>query len=85
MIATYDGADGIKTGYIRASGFNLVASAKRGNRRLIGVVFGGRSPRARDRHMARLLDKGFRILDGTPTQKAVADEGTRKEKARSMP
>ena len=82
MIATYDGADGIKTGYIRASGFNLVASAKRGGRRLIGVVFGGRSPRARDRHMARLLDKAFRILNGTPTQTAAADEGTRKKKAR---
>ena len=82
MIATYDGADGIKTGYIRASGFNLVASAKRGGRRLIGVVFGGRSPRARDRHMARLLDKGFRILDGTPTRTAAADEGTRRKKAR---
>ena len=81
MIATYDGADGIKTGYIRASGFNLVASATRGGRRLIGVVFGGRSPRARDRHMARLLDKGFRVLNGTPTQTAAA-EGTRKKKAR---
>ena len=82
MIATYDGADGIKTGYIRASGFNLVASAKRGGHRLIGVVFGGRSPRGRDRHMARLLDKGFRVLNGTPTQTAAADEGTRKKKAR---
>ena len=81
MIATYDGADGIKTGYIRASGFNLVASAKRGGRRLIGVVFGGRSPRARDRHMARLLDKGFRVLNGTPIQTAAADKGTRKKKA----
>lgn len=63
LLNTYDGADGIKTGYIRASGFNLVASAKRGTRRLIGVVFGGRSPKARNRHMARLLDKGFQSLD----------------------
>ena len=82
LIATYDGADGIKTGYIRASGFNLVASATRGGRRLIGVVFGGRSPRARDRHMAKLLDKGFRVLNGTPTKTAAAAEGTRKKKAR---
>ncbi|MFQ5619482.1 MAG: D-alanyl-D-alanine carboxypeptidase family protein [Rhodospirillales bacterium] len=81
MIATYDGADGIKTGYIRASGFNLVASAKRGGHRLIGVVFGGRSPRARNRHMARLLDKGFRVVNGTPTRTAAADEGRRKKKA----
>ena len=62
LLASYVGADGIKTGYIRASGFNLVASAKRGGARLIGVVFGGDSPRARDRHMVKLLDKGFRKL-----------------------
>jgi len=62
LLDSYDGADGIKTGYIRASGFNLVASAKRGVHRLIGVVFGGRSPKTRNRHMARLLDKGFQSL-----------------------
>jgi D-alanyl-D-alanine carboxypeptidase len=55
----YSGADGIKTGYIRASGFNLVTSAKRDNRRLIGVVMGGVSPGARDQEMARLLDAAF--------------------------
>ena len=55
----YEGMDGIKTGYIRASGFNLVASARRGNIRLIGVVFGGRSAVARDNHMAQLLDESF--------------------------
>ncbi len=82
ILATYDGADGIKTGYIRASGFNLVASAKRGDHRLIGVVFGARSPRARDRHMARLLDKGFRVLNGTPIRTAAADEGRRQKTAR---
>ena len=59
LLRTYRGADGIKTGYIRASGFNLVASAERDGRRLIGVVFGGRSSKTRDREMARLLDKGF--------------------------
>jgi D-alanyl-D-alanine carboxypeptidase len=55
----YDGMDGIKTGYIRASGFNLVASAKRNGVRLIAVVFGGRSAIARDNQMARLLDQSF--------------------------
>ncbi len=55
----YDGMDGIKTGYIRASGFNLVASAHRGSTRLIGVVFGGRSATARDNRMAQLLDESF--------------------------
>jgi D-alanyl-D-alanine carboxypeptidase len=59
LLDTYDGADGIKTGFIRASGFNLVASAKRDGRRLIGVVFGGQSQPWRDHQMARLLDEGF--------------------------
>ena len=59
LMDRYDGMDGIKTGYIRASGFNLVASAKQGNIRLIGVVFGGRSAVARDNHMAQLLDQSF--------------------------
>jgi D-alanyl-D-alanine carboxypeptidase len=59
LMDRYDGMDGIKTGYIRASGFNLVASVKRGNTRLVGVVFGGRSAIARDNHMAQLLDQCF--------------------------
>ena len=59
LLETYDGADGIKTGFIRASGFNLVASARRNGHRLIGVVFGGQSQPWRDHQMARLLDQGF--------------------------
>lgn len=59
LMDRYAGMDGIKTGYIRASGFNLVASAKRSNTRLIGVVFGGRSTTARDNRMAQLLDQSF--------------------------
>ncbi len=59
MLSTYEGLDGIKTGYINASGFNLVASAKRGNDRIIGVVFGGRTSKTRNNHMKELLDHGF--------------------------
>ena len=62
LLNTYPGADGFKTGYIRASGFNLVASATRNGRRIIGVVFGGRSSRQRNQHMASLLDEGFTTL-----------------------
>lgn len=65
MLEWYDGVDGIKTGYIAASGFNLVASAKRGNRRLIGVVFGGQSAAQRDRHMGGLLDAAFARAPGS--------------------
>ncbi len=59
LMNEYAGMDGMKTGYVGASGFNLVASAKRGNKRLIGVVFGGRSTASRNAHMAQLLDRGF--------------------------
>jgi D-alanyl-D-alanine carboxypeptidase len=63
LMDRYDGMDGIKTGYIRASGFNLVASAKRNGTRLIGVVFGGHSAVARDNQMAVLLDQAFDSLE----------------------
>jgi D-alanyl-D-alanine carboxypeptidase len=59
LMSSFQGMDGIKTGYINASGFNLAASAKRDNRRLIGVVMGGQSARARDAHMAQLLNEAF--------------------------
>src|SRR5215471_14038607 len=59
LLDWYDGADGIKTGYIGASGFNLAASAVRNGHRVIGVVMGGSSAALRDREMASLLDQGF--------------------------
>jgi D-alanyl-D-alanine carboxypeptidase len=68
MLQTYPGADGIKTGYIEASGHNLVTSAVRGEVRLIGVVLGAASNPERDAHMAYLLDQGFERLEapGSP-------------------
>jgi D-alanyl-D-alanine carboxypeptidase len=62
LLKNYPGVDGIKTGYIRASGFNLVASSKRHGRRLIGVVFGGKSAKSRDRHMRRLFERAFALV-----------------------
>ena len=59
MLQTYPGADGLKTGYIEASGFNVVTSAVRGEVRLIGVVLGANTGGERDQHMATLLDEGF--------------------------
>ncbi len=59
LLRRYAGTDGIKTGYTRASGFNLVAAANRRGHRLIGVVFGGKTGPRRDRHMMKLLDRGF--------------------------
>ena len=59
LLATYRGADGIKTGYTRAAGFNLVASAERGNKRVIATVFGGKTSSSRNARVAELLDMGF--------------------------
>ena len=61
LLTTYEGADGLKTGYIRASGFNLVASAQRQGTRLIGVIFGGNSSKHRNKLMVRFLNKGFKL------------------------
>ncbi len=69
LLASYQGTDGIKTGYTRASGFNLVASVVRNNRRLIGVVFGGKTGRSRDRHMKEILDKSFKRVGITQVAK----------------
>jgi D-alanyl-D-alanine carboxypeptidase len=55
LLGNVEGVDGIKTGYTRASGFNLVSSIRRGNRHLVGVVLGGRSGSSRDATMRNLL------------------------------
>ena len=59
LLSSYKGTDGIKTGYIRASGFNLVATVERRGIRLVGVVFGGRTGASRNKHMIHLLNKQF--------------------------
>ena len=59
LLNSYQGADGIKTGYTRAAGFNLVASAQRGQERIIATVFGGSSTGARNARIKELLDMGF--------------------------
>lgn len=92
----YEGADGIKTGFIRASGFNLAASAVRENRRVIGVVMGGPSPVARDQYMGKLLDVGFsRMIDApsdmryaaapAPSASVAGEPPSRVAKARQQP
>ena len=68
LLGAYRGADGIKTGYTRAAGYNLVASAERGSERVIATVFGGRSGTWRNARVAELLDMGF---DRSPSRVAV--------------
>jgi D-alanyl-D-alanine carboxypeptidase len=69
LLGTVEGVDGIKTGYTRASGFNLVTSMRRGNRHLVGVVMGGRSGGSRDAIMRGLLAEN---LEKASTKRTVA-------------
>jgi D-alanyl-D-alanine carboxypeptidase len=73
LIGNYEGADGIKTGYTSASGFNLVSSVVRGNVHIIGVVMGGRSAHKRDMEMVRLLDDTFAQVNQNPMLVARAN------------
>ena len=66
LLTAYEGADGIKTGYIRQSGYNLVGSAERGGERLIAVVLGGKTRGIRDWTMTTLLDYGFEEIAEVP-------------------
>ncbi|OLN29666.1 D-alanyl-D-alanine carboxypeptidase [Desulfovibrio sp. DV] len=68
LLGRYEGVDGLKTGFVCASGYNIVATAKRGDTRLIAVVLGSRNPRVRERETVKLLDKGFKIVQ---TKKAA--------------
>ena len=72
LLEFYEGADGIKTGFTAASGFNLVASATRNGYRVIGVMFGGSTARVRDQRLASLRDGGFSALSGTPAAPLIA-------------
>ncbi|MEE9299844.1 MAG: SPOR domain-containing protein, partial [Alphaproteobacteria bacterium] len=74
MLANYPGTDGLKTGYTHASGFNIVISVERNGDRLIGVVFGGNTAASRDRHMEKLLDQSFAVLDERREEQARARE-----------
>ena len=66
LLGSYSGTDGIKTGYTNASGFNLVASVERNGQRIIGVVFGGKKARSRDKHMIKLLNRYFKTNASKP-------------------
>ncbi|HYD18056.1 MAG TPA: serine hydrolase [Patescibacteria group bacterium] len=90
LMATYPGMDGMKTGYVYASGYNLVASAVQNNHRLIGVVFGGRTSASRNSTMRELLDTGFermkdpRVLAAIE-QRLAAARGTKPVRKPAVP
>ncbi|MGX9392618.1 D-alanyl-D-alanine carboxypeptidase [Nitrobacteraceae bacterium UC4446_H13] len=75
LLGKVEGVDGIKTGYTRASGFNLVTNLRRGNRHLVGVVMGGRSYRSRDAIMRNLLAENLDKASGRRTVAAITERG----------
>lgn len=66
LLGRYDGVDGLKTGFVCASGYNITATAKRGKTRLIAVVLGSRNPIVREVETARLLEYGFSQVAAEP-------------------
>jgi D-alanyl-D-alanine carboxypeptidase len=85
MLGDYDGADGIKTGFINASGFNIVTSAQRDGVRLVGATFGGSSWVERDRHMGALLDRGFSRMGVAPRAPSPAMAAAAPVRRRNAP
>ena len=73
LLGSVEGVDGIKTGYTRASGFNLVTNLRRGNRHLVGVVLGGRSGGSRDAIMRSLLAENLEKASGNRTVAAITE------------
>ncbi|MGE6696055.1 D-alanyl-D-alanine carboxypeptidase family protein [Hyphomonas sp. NPDC076900] len=66
LIGPVEGVDGIKTGYTRASGFNLMTSAERDGRRIIAIMLGGASAKSRDAHVTELVESAFVSIGQTP-------------------
>lgn len=85
LLAAYKGADGIKTGYTSAAGFNLVASAERNGERIIATVFGGRSSNARNAKVAELLDLGFKRAPRQVAERPPRKPDYQNPGARSLP
>ena len=82
LLGSVEGVDGIKTGYTRASGFNLVTSMRRGNRHLVGVVLGGRSGGSRDATMRSLLAENLDKGATTRTVAAITERGAARSQCR---
>jgi D-alanyl-D-alanine carboxypeptidase len=72
LLFSYEGSEGMKTGYTRVSGFNLVSSVKRGNKHVVGAVFGGASASSRNQTMRTLLNIALFKASPTKTRLPVA-------------
>ncbi|HRK19621.1 MAG TPA: D-alanyl-D-alanine carboxypeptidase family protein, partial [Hyphomicrobiaceae bacterium] len=83
LLGRYEGIDGIKTGYTRASGFNLVSSVRRGQKHIVGVVIGGKSAASRNQTMRTLLNIG--LVRGSNTKTRVPARATAVAARKSAP
>ncbi|KAA5804995.1 D-alanyl-D-alanine carboxypeptidase [Alkalicaulis satelles] len=72
LVGNMRGVDGLKTGYIRASGFNVALTAGRHERRLVAIIMGGASPAVRDAHARELLEAAFATLDARDQGRLLA-------------
>ncbi len=72
LLGRVRGVDGIKTGYTRASGFNLVSSVSHGRRKIVAVVMGGRSGASRNAHMTKLINQYLRKATKGPSRRLIA-------------
>ena len=79
LLGEVDGVDGIKTGFTRASGFNLVTSVHRDGRFVVGVVLGGRSAFQRDAHMRELISGHIKEASLHRTAPVIAEDTTQRE------
>ncbi len=82
LLGNVEGVDGIKTGYIHDSGFNIVTSVRRGNRHIVAVVFGGRTAEARDARMRSMIDNNINVASLKRTTPPVI-EGAEVAEARA--
>lgn len=75
LLGQYPGADGLKTGWIRASGYNMIFTASRGDKRLLAVILGAPTPATRAAEACRLLDAGFKVCGNDAVSIAAALDG----------
>jgi D-alanyl-D-alanine carboxypeptidase (penicillin-binding protein 5/6) len=83
LLRTYEGADGLKTGFLSKAGNNLTATAKRDGRRLIAIVLGADSEAKREQEAAKLLDYGFRSFESIHMDELLSEQEVKVYKGRS--
>lgn len=82
LLRSYEGTDGLKTGFLSKSGYNLIATAKQNDRRLIAIILGAESESRREQEARKLLDYGFRSFEIINANEFITDNLARVYKGR---